>query len=115
MGNSNPTPLQIAAKIHFFLMRELGQGIDMKQMLERRAYARDVLLVCDACRGTELAELARQFRAATADTPALQAAPGHTRRPLDWAADTSGFGDSRVAAEPPAEPTRSWFARLLSR
>jgi hypothetical protein len=54
----SPSPLQIATKIHFFLMRELGKGIDVEKMLQQPRYARDVLLVCDACRGTELADLA---------------------------------------------------------
>ena len=58
----SPSPLQIATKIHFFLMRELGKGIDVEKMLQQPRYARDVLLVCDACRGTELADLASTYR-----------------------------------------------------
>ena len=53
----SPSPLQIATKIHFFLLRELGQGIDVERMLTHRRYERDVLLVCEACKGTDLALL----------------------------------------------------------
>ena len=59
-----PTGLQlkIAQRINLLLQRELAQGIDVPRMLAQPLYARDVLLVCDAVRGSDLALLAQQFR-----------------------------------------------------
>jgi hypothetical protein len=54
--------LKIAQRIHELLQRELAQGIEVPRMLAQPLYARDVLLVCDAVRGSELATLAQQFR-----------------------------------------------------
>ena len=58
--SQTPSRLEIAARIHHLLLRDLGQGIDIDQMLRLERYARDVLLVCDAYKGEELAELARK-------------------------------------------------------
>jgi len=80
--------LQLANRIHLGLMRELGQGIDIKQMLNSRLYARDVLLVCQAYPDTELPFLCDQFRRAAAE-PLTQAA--------DAQRDSSGFGASKPA------------------
>jgi len=79
----------LANRIHLALMRELGQGIDLKQMLNSALYARDVLLVCQAYPDTELPQLSEQFREATAEQM--------TRR-TEWPRDSSGFGNSRPAA-----------------
>jgi hypothetical protein len=110
--------LRVATRIHFFLLRELGQGIDIEQMLNRELYARDVLLVCEACQGTELARLAAQFRAvrAAARTPGVaEPAPGYSPRELDWADSRSGFGIPHPAAMQASEPQRGWLSRLLDR
>lgn len=121
----SPSPLQIATKIHFFLMRELGQGIDVERMLKQPRYARDVLLVCDACAGTELAQLAAQYRDVRDLYQRLEqsrpARPGHDARPNDWAHNTTGFGLSRplediapgAAAADDATPRKGWLARWL--
>ncbi len=131
----SPSPLQIATKIHFFLLRELGQGIDVERMLTHRRYERDVLLVCEACKGTELAGLARQYRDVRAlyrrlehREAALAAAGGP---PTEWPRESTGFGPSRpldtTAAEsrpmlptdmpPPVDGTgrRGWLPRWLQR
>jgi hypothetical protein len=79
---------QLANRIHLELMRELGQGIDLKQMLNSALYARDVLLVCQAYPDTELTRLGEQFRQATARPLTRRAA---------WQRDSSGFGISRPA------------------
>ncbi|MFO1218104.1 MAG: hypothetical protein U1E89_07020 [Burkholderiaceae bacterium] len=102
-----PNRLQIATRMHFVLMRELGHGIDVARMLKHEGYALDVLLVCDAYRGHELEQLARAFRAAN-DEPAPTAAA-----PLS----SYEFRDSQFAPPvphdtPPAAP-RTWFDRLL--
>lgn len=82
--------LRIAARIHFFLKRELGTGIDVETMLTRPGYAGEVLAMCDACKGTELERLAREFRQATAHAERPASAVPHA----DWG-DTSGFGLTR--------------------
>lgn len=86
----NQLRLHVANRIHLGLMRELGQGIDVKQMLGSALYARDVLLVCQACQDSELRRLGEQFRQASTEPNAGRAArrAGHRR-------DSHGFGASR--------------------
>lgn len=62
----SPHRLNLASHIHLGLMRELGQGIDVKQMLGSALCARDVLLVCQAFSGSDLQRLGEQFRQASA-------------------------------------------------
>jgi hypothetical protein len=59
--------LQIATRIHFALLREIGVGIDIGRLLKQPLYARDVLLVCDACTGHDLPRLATALRGISAD------------------------------------------------
>jgi hypothetical protein len=66
MPPAPPLSRKIALRIDTLLQRELGQGIDVQRMLAQPMYARDVLLVCDALRGSDLALLAQQFRDAAA-------------------------------------------------
>ena len=66
--------LQIADLVHEALRREFGQGIDSRRMVAEPLYARDVLLVCDALPGSDLARLAQQYREAAAEAPAARAA-----------------------------------------
>jgi len=118
-----PSRLQIATRIHQLLLRELGQGVAVEMLLTRERYARDVLLVCDALRGSELAQLADDFRRLTAQQrqaaapraaprsppsslPAAlaQRPPGHVLQPTDWSADTSGFSVSQLPARQAAAP-----------
>jgi hypothetical protein len=113
---------QIASRIHLLLRRELGQGIDVAQMLAQPLHARDVLLVCEAMPGSELASLAQQFRAA--EPPSAAGVDAAT--PSRWPQDSSGFGASLPAAHDgglstapaagPAAPRRwlspsSWLGR----
>jgi hypothetical protein len=87
-------------------------------MLAEPLYARDVLLVCEALPGTELAELAPKFRQALAAVDPEEAAN---------AGQVSGFSPSRflnslfgattgspasTLDNPTAKPPRSWFGRL---
>ena len=68
--------LRIARHIDKLLRRELGSPVDPERMVEDRLYARDVLLVCDALRDTDLAALALRFRrAALADPDRPAGAP----------------------------------------
>ena len=82
---------QLAHRLHAALMRELGQGIDVKQMLGSVLYARDVLLVCQAYPGSELQQLGQQFRLAEVEAPWPEA----SARFGAWRRDRSGFGVSK--------------------
>lgn len=67
--------LKIAERMNALLLNELGQGVDGLRMVAEPLYARDVLLVCDAMPGTELADLARHFRVAGTEKTQPRAAP----------------------------------------
>jgi hypothetical protein len=109
-----PNRLQVATRIHFQMLRELGFGIEVGKMLKRPLYARDVLLVCDAQQGSELARLSQRYRAAPAQDAPLAAATGF--QDSATAADSTGFGASQPlpAAAPQADHGRSWFDRLIA-
>jgi hypothetical protein len=83
--------LQIATRIHYALLRELGHGIDVGCFLKHPLYARDVLLVCDACAGNDLPRLAKALRGMT---PAATGAAGGTPA----TGDAAGFGASQFAS-----------------
>ena len=55
--------LKIAQNLYEALLREIGHAIEIERLLSEPRYARDVLLVCDACPGGDLRALAAQFRA----------------------------------------------------
>ena len=100
--------LKIAERMDALLLHELGQGVDGLRMVAEPLYARDALLVCDAMPGTELAQLAQQFRVAATETSQGAATPsrtaaarpgpasrGATRAGSDTGApNSSGFGAS---------------------
>ena len=108
---------RIADRIDAGLRRELGQGIERERLVHEPLYARDVLLVCDAMRGSDLARHARQFRLALE-------APEPVLEPERTAGRDSGFSPSRFFnslfgtpstlegaedAPPPRRP--GWFGR----
>jgi hypothetical protein len=108
--------LKISARMNGLLRRELGEGIEPARMLAEPLYARDVLLVCDALRGSELAELAARFRRAMVAEPDASGPPG-----------ASGFSASRFLSSifggastldplesPAPPPSRRWFGRARS-
>jgi hypothetical protein len=97
--------LQLATRIHFLLLRELGEGIRIERLLRDRLYTRDVLLVCDALKSPELNALATRYREALEHKPVRAAAGAPQATP--WAADTSGFGVSVPADEPKAAESTS--------
>jgi hypothetical protein len=83
--------LQLATRIHYALLRAIGTGIDVGRLLKQPLYARDVLLVCEACGDShDLRRLAAAFRGAS-----LAAEDGGV-------AGASGFGASQ------------WTSSLLS-
>jgi hypothetical protein len=105
--------LQIATRMHYVLLRELGQGIDVGHMLKREAYALDVLLVCEAHPAEhELARLARAFRACEAGVAPMSTTAWRESQ----FAPASGFGASQLPGAPDSTSAapRSWFDRLLS-
>ena len=65
MDRSTNRRLQLATRIHYALLRETGIAIDVGRLLKQPLYARDVLLVCDACSGHDLRRLATAFRGAS--------------------------------------------------
>lgn len=121
--------MKIAGRINALLVREMGQGIDPARMLAEPLYARDVLLVCEALPGTELAELVPKFRqalqAADADHEARAGQPsgfspsrflnslfGHSTGSPSHTLDTPETPQRRDAQDSTSKPTRSWFGRL---
>ena len=120
--------LKIADCMHELLLHELGQGVDGLRMVAEPLYARDVLLVCDAMPGTELATLAQHFRVAANERPEDEAPPSRPPAPASgfgasvFSRLASGFGRSRpgspaaLEAQADAEdaaagqPARRWFS-----
>ena len=102
---STPVQLRIAARIHFILKRDLGEGIDVSAMLSDPTEAREVLFVCQASGNRELVSLARQYVQAG---KLAQHGPARPDAPQDaaWARHSSGFGLDEKAA--PAVPESSW-------
>lgn len=93
----DPQLVKLAQRISAGLQRELGTGIDARRMVAQPVYARDVLLVCEAMKGSELEALAHEFAAltASADTGGMSQ-PG------------SLWPESRSGAAPSIWPN-SWF------
>jgi hypothetical protein len=95
--------LKIADRMDGLLQAELGLGIDLQRLVGDALYARDVLLVCDAFHGQELAELARQFRRALDEPPPQEGtAPAAA---AGWGARSSGFMSSLRDAFRPSQPS----------
>jgi hypothetical protein len=97
---------RIANRIHLLLLKELGQGIDVQRLLNERRYARDVLLVCDAQPGTDLASLALHFRHTRAALAAAAPAATGTREAPSGFGHTLGslFGHDFEFVQVPAQP-----------
>jgi hypothetical protein len=90
--------LKIAERMNALLLHELGQGVDSLRMVAEPLYARDVLLVCDAMPGTELATLAQQFRVAATETSQSEATPSRSAANGPGARQAGPKSDSRGAA-----------------
>ncbi len=102
----------IAQRIDLQLRRHLGEGVDPTRTMRDERYARDVLLVCDAMKDTDLPVLARQFRVA-GERMVAERRGGHVAGPTQpWAADTSGFGVSQppLIDKPKKDAQPSWFS-----
>jgi hypothetical protein len=103
---SNQVQLRIAARIHFILKRDLGEGVNVPAMLSDPDEAREVLFVCQASGNRELVSLARQFVQAGKLAAPEVAVKGDAPQDAVWARHTSGFGVSQAPAAEPEE--RSW-------
>lgn len=105
---SNPVQLRIAARIHFILKHDLGEGINVPAMLSDPEEAREVLFVCQASGNHELVSLARQFvhagKLAAPDVPVKAEAP----QDAVWARHTSGFGMTQPPSTSTPTEERSW-------
>jgi hypothetical protein len=64
----------IASRIDLQLRRHLGQPVDTHRALHDARYIKDLLLVCDAMEGTDLPQLATQFRTIDEQTSAARRA-----------------------------------------
>jgi len=106
---SNPAQLRIAARIHFVLKHELGEGIDVSAMLNDPQEAREVLFVCQASDKAELVSLGRQFVNAGELAKTGVVKPDVVQETA-WARNTSGFGITRPSelALDPVAPTSKW-------
>lgn len=120
--------LRIATRIHFALLRQFDEAVEVRALLDGAADGREALWVCEASGDAELAALARELRR-TRSNSAVPAAPRHTAAaPLDmpgggrvaqdtaWAQDSSGFGLSRPvdlsAPSTRSGASSSWFAPM---
>lgn len=112
------TRLRIATRIHFALLRHLGEGVDVAVMLKHEELSREVLWVCEASGDPELVALGRQYQRAVTLEAEAHAAGGHAVQDNAWAKDTSGFGISQppehlpvltAAVTPRAAAKGSWL------
>jgi hypothetical protein len=120
--------LRLATRIHFSLMRQFDEVVEVRDLLDGSTDGKEALWVCEASGDTELIALAQEFRRATrrvlaaaprsaAPAVTVEAQPPAGRVPQDtsWAQDTSGFGLSQPAEltpRPRADASPSWFAPM---
>ena len=90
--------LLIAQRLYPALLREIGHAIEIERLLSEPRYARDVLLVCEACPDGDLPTLAAQFRAC-APMPVVQA---------DWPPHSAG---TPARVEPAPDQGDLWLPR----
>lgn len=108
--------LKIALRIDALIARELGRGVDAERMLSDALYARDVLLVCDSMRDTELAIQSARFRDAMEAEPHPDDAPRPARAsgfsPSNFLSSLFGGNSALEAAgDVPPPARRGWFGR----
>lgn len=103
---STSSRLQFAHQLHQSLLRELGHEIEIERLVSDTRYARDVLLVCDACPGTDLVGLAEQFRALAPHVPPASA-PATRAEAAIAAASAGASAGAGAAVSRPAPFTTS--------
>ena len=108
-----PGLLPIARQLHAVLQLELAHEIEIERLVSDSRYARDVLLVCDACPQTVLPKLAMQFRAllgpaeAMADeAPVMDMPDSMAQRAMEaaWAPDSRPVPAADAGHPPPSPP-----------
>ena len=121
--------LRLATRIHFALMRQFDEAVEVRDLLDGSANGREALWVCEASGDAELTAMAQEFKRATRRaaatpvaappaprSPANLVASGRVPQDTSWSQDTSGFGLSRppeLEARPRrAEAPVSWFAPM---
>lgn len=92
------TRLRIATRIHFALLRQYGEHVEVGSLMKGGAEVREAMWVCEASGDAELAAMARQLRQAeraerAERTERKAAAPQEAA----WARHTTGFGLTRPA------------------
>ncbi len=110
---------RIADRLNAGLKHTLGVGIDRDRMVKQPLYARDVLLVCEAMRGSELAHMAGQFRVALAAAEPVPEAVSTARAGIGFSPSrffNSLFGpvsdlDRAQADDPPPAKPGGWLGR----
>ena len=91
----------LATRIHFALLRAVGEGVDVRRMMRERSYADQVIMMCQEFDGTTLAELAERFD----DLSAAEDARDHLARAASQARAAHaqlGFGPTAPSQLQPA-------------
>ena len=105
--------LPIARQMHAALVVEIGHEIEIERLVGDGRYARDVLLVCEACHDPMLKRLAGEFRALVAAANSADARPlpiavpaSMLERAMAAAPDNAANGgpDSRPDSGPGTRP-----------
>ena len=134
-----PGLLPIARQLQSVLLLEIEHEIEIERMVSDERYARDVLLVCDACPQTVLPQLATQYRAvwapaaaaaaaaAAQEAPAMAMPDSMARRAIEaaWAPDSRPLPAAAAHPPPPSAaalqpaqprpPASAWLQRWWTR
>jgi hypothetical protein len=100
----DPHRFRLATRIHFALLRQYGEDVDVAALLKGSPEAREALWVCEASDDRELVRLADQFKrlAPTPPRPAREVEPADAPQDAAWARNTSGFGATMPSAFDPS-------------
>lgn len=102
------TRLRIATRIHFALLRQYGEHVEIGSLMKGGADAREAMFVCEASGDPELATLARRLR--HADRADGRAAARTAPQDAAWASNTTGFGVSRpLGLDEASAASTSWL------
>ncbi len=103
------TRLRIATRIHFALLRQYGEHVEIGSLMKGGADAREAMFVCEASNDLELATLARRLR--HADRAESRSAAKPAPQEAAWADNTTGFGVSRpLGLDDAAAASSSWLS-----
>ena len=99
------TQLQMATRIHFALLRQFGENIEITDLIKNQGVAREALWVCEASGDIELMDLARQFKACCR---AVAQAATHAEK-------DAAKSDDAAATHAPAHPHTHPIGRPVGR